>query len=176
MYIYIYIYIHEYKFAGPSAHQRVGICSGWSYGQRVLFSIGPEGPSSPETSRHRIPEVALATFWRSKALFLWILKSQVRVPRSLLLAAPLSVRAPRSARSGRPCTTVAPACVSASPSARHGRHALDVRAPRSLLLAPRRLQPCTTVRLARFFFSAVCAHRLTVVVYCFRDRAPRLPS
>ena len=45
----------------------------------------------------------------------------------------VSVRAPRSVRSRRPCTTVAPACAS-----------------------------------ARFFFSAVCAPHLTVVVYCVR--------
>ena len=66
----------ERKLARPSAQRRVGILSTWSYGQRALiFPIGPGDTSSPETPRHRIPEVTLATLWCSKARFvmdLWI--------------------------------------------------------------------------------------------------------
>ena len=41
---YIYIYMYIIKFAGPCAQRRVGILSGWSNGQRVLFSIDPGDP------------------------------------------------------------------------------------------------------------------------------------
>ena len=44
---------------------------------RVIFSIYPGDPSSPETSRHRMAEVTLATLWRSKARFLMDFGSQV---------------------------------------------------------------------------------------------------
>ena len=65
------------KFAGPSAHRRVGIPSGWSCGQRVLFSIDPGDPSSPETSHRWTLEVTLATLWRSKGRFLSIFGPQI---------------------------------------------------------------------------------------------------
>ena len=58
------------QIAGPSAQRRVGITCGWSYGQRVLFSIVHGDPSRPETSRFQIVEVPLATLWRFKARLL----------------------------------------------------------------------------------------------------------
>ena len=64
------MYRERYIVAGPSAQRHVGITCGWSYGQRVLFSIVPGDPSSPETSRFRLPEITLATLWRYKARFL----------------------------------------------------------------------------------------------------------
>ena len=44
----LYIYIYTY-----TCRSLVEIPCGWSYGQRVLFRIGPGDPSSPETSRRR---------------------------------------------------------------------------------------------------------------------------
>ena len=54
--------------------------SGWSYGQKVRFSIGPGDPplqprNFASSKRYRIGEVTLATLWRSKVRFLmecWI--------------------------------------------------------------------------------------------------------
>ena len=39
-----------YKFAGPSVQRRVGNISGWSKGQRVLFSIVTRTPSAQKLS------------------------------------------------------------------------------------------------------------------------------
>ena len=62
---YKYIFFNYIRRAfGPSACRDP---SGWSYGQRVLFSIGPGDPSSPETSSHRIARSHVwLPLWRSQ--------------------------------------------------------------------------------------------------------------
>jgi hypothetical protein len=65
-----FLSIFNKKIAGPSAQRRVGITCGWSLDPRVLLSIDPGDPFSPETSRRRRAEATLATLWRSKGRFL----------------------------------------------------------------------------------------------------------